>query len=77
MIGPILAQPLIPGFINGPNRAQLGIRLTASIHQRRHSQIDASQVRISAEMLSNHHRALGLQLPKRALGFSSFDPCAL
>lgn len=77
MIGQILAQPLIPGFIDGPNGAQLRIRLTASIHQRRHSQIDASQVGISAEMFSNHHRALGLQLPKRALGLSSFDSCAL
>jgi hypothetical protein len=73
MIRQILAQPLVPGFIDRANRAQLRIRATTRINQRRHSQIDAGQVGICAEMLPNHHCAFRLQLPKRAVGLFSFD----
>src|SRR6266550_4223106 len=62
VVGQILAQPLVPGFVDPANRAHLRIAVIDALHQRDDSQVDSGQMRIGAEIVADHHDSFGLQL---------------
>lgn len=69
MVRQILAEPLVPGLVDGPERAEPGVFAFAFLDQGDHAQIDSGKVRIGAKMVPDHHETFGFEPRYGAVNF--------